>query len=344
MPAMVCMTFTVAFFGLVPLVIALGSSYSPFLFGAAMRLGVSAFCLFVLLNFYRDEFANWDSLSFVGRRLFSREMAGILLSYFDFAVLALALRWIDVSVGAVIYELWPVALIFIVARWTGGRSGLFDVRMVVLLLMAFGGVVLVVACQDSGFLWGGTGFAGTSDVSVYFGISLALGAAFITAFTGFSWVWSHNCVRDESLPVRFKGRRSRRSLEMFFLLVALVAGNLLAFLINGGVGLAYGWMTGEWITWGGFALGVVGGLCSYGVASVLWRVSTSLGGNVGIHAMSYFTPVFSLGFLALAGMIGEVRVDYLVAGTVVIVVANLLIQRGRQKGGTRGGVGAGCGG
>ena len=347
LPATVCMTVTVAFFGLVPLVIALGGSYNPFLFGAAMRLGVSVFCLSVLGFFYRRELISGEALSFVGRRLFSKEMIGILFSYFDFAVLALALRWIDASVGAVIYELWPVALIFIVARWTGGQSGRFDARMLVLLFVAFFGVVLVLASQGSGLVWAGMGVLGALDGSVYLGVSLALCAAFVTAFTGFSWVWSHNCVGHRALPAGLKARRSDESLRMFFLLVALFVGNSLAFLMNAGVGLAYVGMTGEWITLGGFVLGVVGGMCSYGVASVLWRVSTSLSGDIRIHAMSYFTPVFSLGFLALVGMMGVVRLDYLMGvvrldylmvGTGVIVAANLFMFGSHRAGNGRSGL------
>ena len=320
-----CMLVVVAFFGLVPMVIAIGDSYNPFLFGAAMRLGIALLCLTVLCLFYWPELRHEKTMPFIRERLFSPEMAGILFSYFDFAILALSLRWIDASIGAVIYELWPIVLIFIVARWTGGEYRNLDSKMMLMLLIAFAGVVLVLASQNGGFVALKTGFWGVSDTSVYLGVGFALLAAFITAFTGFSWVWSHNSINDERLPFHLKSERTEESLGVFFLLVALVVTNSLAFVINGSIGLVFGAITGEWITLNGLLIGIVGGVFSYGVASVLWRVATNLTSDIGIHAMSYFTPIFALIFLALVDRVGDVEISFLIMGAAAIITSNLLI-------------------
>ena len=327
------MLVAVACFGLVPAVIAVGQEHNPFLFASVMRLGIAVFCLLVIAVFFSRSlgmFLRRGSLVFLRRRFLSREMAGILFSYFDFAVLALSLRWAAPSASAVIYEVWPILLICIVARWTGGRYCRLDGRAMFLFPVPFLGVVFVLASQSGGFsgLWVAT-FRGFPS-ELYAGLGLALAAAFITAFTGFSWVWSYNSLRHRDIPGLMVEGWSDRHLEMLFLLVALVLSNSVAFVLNGAVGLAFGGASGEWITCRGLLLAAAGGGVGYGAASVMWRYATALTRNLGLHAMSYGTPVFALLFLALVGQVGDVRGSHLAAGASMIIAANLIISFGSE--------------
>ena len=83
----------VAFFALVPPVIALGRDYNPFLYGAAMRLGVAAPVLALLVALYWRVLRNKEIYGFIRRRFFSQGIGEVLISYFDSAVLRLAFRW-----------------------------------------------------------------------------------------------------------------------------------------------------------------------------------------------------------------------------------------------------------
>ena len=141
------MLLAVASFGFVPVVIAVGQGNNPFLFDSAMRFGIAVFCLIVLVGSYWSVLkvlAQRENILFIRSRFLSREMTGILFSYFDFAVLALSLRWAEPSASAVIYEVWPIVLIYIVARWTGGRYRRLDGQSVVMVLIAFVGVIFVL--------------------------------------------------------------------------------------------------------------------------------------------------------------------------------------------------------
>ena len=223
-----------------------------------------------------------------------------------------------------LYELWPIVLILIIARWTGQRYQTINIQVFLLLVVAFAGVAFILLSQGSE---GSGTFIEVAGRSWRFwvGFLLALVAAVITALTGFSWVWSNRMVKNAQLPEIVSSRYADWELEMFFLLVALVVTNLVAMVLNQLVGWVFGAFSGEFISWSAFGLAAVGGVLSYGVASVMWRIATSQTAGLGIHAMSYGTPVFSLLFLMLAGQVGSVDWDYLAIGTAAIVVANLLI-------------------
>ena len=319
------MLAAVAFFGLAPLVIALGRDHNPFLFVSSMRLGISLLVIFLLVVIFWPLLREREIYAFIRRRFFSPEIAGIILSYFDLAVLALAFRWLDPSAGAVIFELSPLLLIFIVAKWTSGRHHNIHRMTLLMLLIALIGIVFVLASQTGGFyaLVEQTLYEFPSDVHI--GLALALVAAFLTAFVGFNWVWSHRSVTHQEMPSSIYEVYSQESLGMFFLLMASALANLAAAILSGVIGMGYGAVTGEWITSDGIIMGAVGGLLSVGVASALWNFSSTLTRNLGIHSLIYGTPIFSLLFLGLAGQIGDVSADYLIIGTAAIITANLII-------------------
>ena len=66
-----CMCLVVAFFGMVPVVITLGSAHNPFLFSAAMKLGCAVLCGVVLVVSYRRDVFRKGTWVFVARGLLS---------------------------------------------------------------------------------------------------------------------------------------------------------------------------------------------------------------------------------------------------------------------------------
>ena len=98
-----------------------------------MRLGIAILVLALLIVLYWPFVKEQEIYSFIRKRFLLPEIAGILFSYFDLAVLAVAFRWADQSAGAVIFGLSPLLLIFIVARWTSGQHHNLH-RMTLLML------------------------------------------------------------------------------------------------------------------------------------------------------------------------------------------------------------------
>ena len=155
---------------------------------------------------------------------------------------------------------------------------------------AFLGVIFVLASQSGGLVSLKEATFDGLPLQLAAGLGLALTAAFVTAFTGFSWVWSHNSVNHQDIPEPMRKLGSKEHLEMLLLLVALVLSNLAAAPMNGAIGLALWDVTGEGITPRGFLLAATAGGLGYGAASVMWRRATTLTANLGIHAMSYAPP------------------------------------------------------
>ena len=290
------MMVAVCFFGLVPLVISWGVGDNPFLFSSGMRLGVAVLCAAILLSRYMRLLRRPAVTAYLRLGLFRWEVAAVVGSYFDFAILAVSARLLGISASAVLYELWPIVLILIVSRWTGRRYQGVNPEVFLLLLAAFAGVGFILFSQASN---SGGALAAVEERTWRFwaGSVLAVAAAVVTALTGFSWVWSHRMLEGADLQEMEESGFASWERELFFLLVALVVTNLAAVALNQAAGWVWGAFSGEFVDWSTFGLAVIGGVFSYGVASVSWRIATSHTADLGIHALSYATPVFSLLFL-----------------------------------------------
>ena len=330
----------VGFFALIPLVIAIGGGDNPFLFSAAMRGGISIFCFAVLVAIYYPLPFQKETYLLMWKELRRKEVLYVLISYFDFAILSLSFRFANEQAAAVIFELWPIILILIVARNTGQRYLKVTKEVMLLLVIAFIGVILVLFSQSEAV-------TDVSNITSLFqgreliGVILAVSAALVTALTGYSWVWSHNMTQkagdvtvinpNVDISDNMKQRIEQNSPDMFFLIFLLFFTNTFAFILNSAVGIIYGVIFNEYITLSGLMIGVVGGIFSFGIASLLWRYATSLTSSLGIHAMSYGTPVFSVMFLSIAAAVASVDISpivnlpYLIMGAIAIISVNLLI-------------------
>ena len=82
---------------------------------------------------------------------------------------------------------------------------------------------------------------------------------------------------------------------------------------------------GETIAGTDLAIAVVGGGVVQAIASILYRTAILNTNNLGINALGYTVPIFSLLWLAVFSRISVAHVDYLVIGAAAIVAANVLI-------------------
>ena len=300
-----------------PLVISVsGASESPFLFNGGWRLGTLVAYLMFLAAFYSPLLRNRETLSLIVRRTFSWTMLIIVIVNFDFALFVWSTQFIDISVAAILFEIWPIILIFLMLRLLKeeGRYRRITLGMFLMLAVSFIGFVFVVLSQE-----GAKGIVdSSSSMNLAIGIGLVLAAAIAASLTAFSFKWGSDLSKE--LPGGDDGEE-KESVELFSIVTAFVIGNLIAAPITTSVGL----IQGETLSFKMIGIGVVGGVFINAVSSILWRKSNLITNNLGVNALGYAAPILALVWLALFSLVDVIRPDYLIVGTAAIITANLLI-------------------
>ena len=133
-------------------------------------------------------------------------------------------------------------------------------------------------------------------------------------------------------PSRQRTARWEKLLELLCLLIAYGVSSVIAISVSLIIGIA----RGETTSLNAQLIAILGGILTYAPATIAWRLGNLRSSNLGINVMIYWTPVVSLFWLYLLsiGIVWQVqslfkfsilRADYLVIGSLFIVVANLLI-------------------
>ena len=316
---LVCMLAAVGAFSVLPLgVMFSGGSSAPFLLSCFLRLGGVAGCGVFLLVFYRRILFSAANLRVVCRGLFcwpdNRLMLITLVGTGDLFCFSLAVRFLDIAVVAVLYELYPVVIIFLASRvfqgdgvyrrfslWTKGFVGL-----------SIAGFLLAVVSQEDGFV----DFLSHGTVwKTALGVLLALGSVVGTGVSVLGWRWGWDVGGNLS------GGAGVNSGVLCGMVVCLVFTSLVSCLVSGVLGLGLG----ESVDWKLVVFGLLTGLFVVAVGPIFYRKGNLLGRNVGINALGYLVPALSVMWLYWFGGVGVARWDYLVGGMALIVGANLMI-------------------
>lgn len=336
--AVAYMLLAVTFFSSLPLIIAWGGGgQAPFLFNAGMSGGMALGCLLFVAAFYRRLLFNWDSLRLIRKRMFNIYIALSIVANFNFAVFAWSTRFVDVSITAILFETWPIFIILIMERLF--RSQTLNRRptditsvdadsdqeppryhrltpgMFLIMLLGVAGFGFVVVGQAGGF----AGVQASSLLVAIIGVVLAVVGAITTAFAAFSFRWGTDIVRE--LPESATQGTSKDSQELFGLLIAFLIANSVSAVLN----LFLGSASGETMDSRSLLIAVALGGAVNGAANVAWRKANLSTQNLGINAVSFATPIFSLAWLFLLYQVAPARPDYLLAGAVGIVIVNLVI-------------------
>ena len=305
-------------YSLVPLVIALGGgTESPFLLNAGISLGRVIGSLPFLLYAYRDVVRHRSVLAAVARRVPSWPMLFMLIMGFQFTFFAWSTRFINISVTAILFETWPILMIFLTAWLYRKASRYRESTLSMWMLLAFGfmGCAFVVLSQTAG-----EQALGRTDIAAMaLGIVLALmgaGAASLSAF-GFKW----GTDLGDHLRQEHEYASSNYSLDLFGAVLASTIAPAVVFPIN----LIVGFAIGETLPLAAFATAAGAGIVFLAGATLLWRHANLITDNLGINAISYATPILSLFWLFLFSQAEVARVDYLIIGAAAIIAANLLI-------------------
>ena len=300
---------------LLPLAIVFGNGGdSPFLFSAAMRLGhVLAFCAFLAATFRRILLRR-DVLWLVVRRVLAWSMLISIASRFEFALFAWATHFINISAVVMLFELQTVLTVlfssFLFIRYKG-----VSVDKSLLLLVGLLGFCFIAAGEVGGF--GNLGDLGRSNAFV--GILLAVLAAAAASLAVFVNRWGISLSRE--LPEEAVKNEGIFLLELGCVIIGQLIGNLVGTALLGTVGL----VRGESIALESVGLALAFGTFATGLAIVARRAAQLATKNLGVNALAYATPVFSLAWLYLFWEIDISRYDYLAIGIVSIIAVNLLL-------------------
>lgn len=238
-----------------------------------------------------------------------------MLNTFEYALFSWSSNFIDVSISAVLLELWPLFFVALLDRLLqeGGRYRKNLRSALSLGALALAGLVFVVISQTGGFNLGNTSLS-----SLTAGASLALLAAAGGACIAFTFRWGQDLA--DQLPANAAG--NGHSLPLSLLAVAVVS------LVGGSLSAGIGFSLGERVesdlpAYLGY--GLLGGVFIHAFANWLIRKANLITTNLGVNVMAYLTPVFALVWLAIFSEIAVASVPYLIIGTAAIVSANLLI-------------------
>ena len=235
------------------------------------------------------------------------------------------MRFIDVSTVAVLGETWLVFFVVTMLVLFPKRGGGLPWKwLVCLLLLSAAGASLVVAAQAGGLSL----FSGEGAGDLFVGFGLVFLWLLGSAVPGPVFLWGAEVGR--SLSAEVSGNVGPVEVAMVSTVLATVAGQLAvaAFSMGASWGLGLGNAAGASFRPEQWLLTLVAGALISGPGIVLFRAANCRTSNFGVNPVAYFQPVFALMFLAFAGRVSVPRVDYLVYGTVLIVVANVLLQLG----------------
>lgn len=309
---------------LIPLLVNISEgSRSPFLFNSSLRAGVALACLlFLFINFKTikptrqmlDVIAVWVFTWPKNRPIILLIIAGSV----DYALFAWSTRLLDIAVATILFETWPLFVIFIGAwifrsdpRFRKVTSATFF-----LALVSLAGLIFAIASQ--------TGQISNLNVSFYWrsfgGVAVVIAAALAWAVATFGIKWGAELASDLSKQTS-RTEQAHRSLELCCAVIALFLTSTLSSVM----GAAIGTFTNEDILLESLALALVGGIFLHATASIAWRKANLATDNLGINAIALSRLVLSLIWLFVFSQAEVTRWDYLVIGAAAIITANLLI-------------------
>ena len=312
------MIMSVVGYSMIPLMVASGSGGdSPFLFVAGWRFGVALGLTVFLATFFGDVLFHAEVVRLILRRMITWSMFFVILSQFDYVFFAWATRFVDVSVAAILFETWPIFLILLTALLFRREARYRTIRpdVILLLVVGFVGFAFVAASETGGLGdWSDAQFADT-----LVGVGLVVLAIVLTTTAAYQFRWGVDLSR--ALPRQLLTNKNSAMVDICCVVASSWIGNFIASGINVVVGVA----SGETISTGAITFALIGGIFGNALGNIAWRAANLMTTNLGINAISYATPIFSLIWLFLFAQVHIARVDLLIIGAVAIISTNLLI-------------------
>lgn len=259
------------------------------------------------------------------RRLVRRRIAcwmfiPIVFNNFELALFSLSARYVDISIVAVVYELYHIGVIWLTAYLFRRERRYRPVTITTLLLMSVGlaGIGFVVFAQ-TGMFWG---LDENSAWSIGRGLGLAVAATVAAACAAYAFRWSVDVGRD--MVDRGLAPDDGRA-DVFCVVAVNLIANAICVPLNLMIGFSFNEDANTSVLLGTVGVAVLGGLFLNSVPSVFWRKANLETRNLGINALGYATPLFSLLWLWCFAFVGVASWQYLVVGTAAVITVNLLV-------------------
>lgn len=313
------MLAAVVLFSLIPLVLGVGGSVkNPFTFNAGVNVGRAVGCLIFLWIFYFPLLFNAQTIAAIKSLLYHPTLWLAVLGNFGYAAFALSIGFINISTATILFEMWPLFVIFIMSRFfnEGNRYKAVNFKIYLLLVLCIVGFVFVVAGQSGGFF---SLLALQFGDDLIVGVLLAIFAALLAALAitcSLKWGIKLRAALPASEELKYK----EQHIEIFCVVVSIIISGFISAIVNMGAGVAYG----EVLDWQVIGIGFLAGVSLNAIGSTLRRQANLMTDNLGVNALAYTTLILSLTWLYLFSLI-EVRLDYIVIGAGAIIVGNLLI-------------------
>ena len=336
LPALYMMIAVVSY-SIVPILFKLGyAEKSPFLFtgirNGSVGIGVGAIILYFnrnlllmpkVLEDIKSHF-NWKMLlnPAAGEGVKSRRKAGLMLlatiGHCGFALFALGLTFVDVSVAAILFETSPLILMLLMAFLfkDSQRYHATSMSTLIFVLFALAGVALVILShnEDPHPLRAiGANFANSGTL---FGAFLVLTAAILAAAHG-------AC----TLKLGASLAETHKAGEIVFVMVMTCIGQG----ISGGVLCLIGLFLSETFSWHQLSYAVMGALFVSSIGIFSFRAANLKTKDLGVNALFFATPLVTLLWLWMLSILDVSHPDYLIIGALGVVAANLLINVDASK-------------
>ena len=309
-------------YSFVPLAVdKIGHFNDPFIAGAGFAIGKAIAIALFLAIFGRKILGTTLARTAIGSKLTRYTLLLGAISHFDYSLYTWATHYIDTAVASVFFELYPIVLIFFMARLLGSIDGKvqryrsLSPHTIVTSFVAIFGLVFVILSPTGSF----NASAEISQLSLAFGLLLAMATTVIGGLTAFHFVWGEEV--SDAIFGTPPGEQDRQSAELMYGALSYCIGNIIVTPINLGVGL---WRDNA-IHLGSFGWTILAGAVLMGCSSLLFRKSNLMTDNLGVNSLTYLTPALGLLWLYLYTDIDVARFDYFAMGATAIVAANLLI-------------------
>ena len=304
----------VILFSTLPIAYSVGqASNTPFLFVTLMYLS-SLFSNATYFFISHRKKINRTTLKVIIKKLPQPAIYLATIGQFGYVLYAYSLRYIDEAIGAVLIETSYIFLVILTIQFfkKENRYTKFTTQKWILFVLAFIGVGFVILSQSST-------------------INDALNRLFTFAgFGGIGLVLISAVLSGQMLPlcqlwgVAISKNLNDKDNEIFYTIVAGTCTRIIAIPIFTIIGL-FSHEHIQSISTTGIVCAILYGIFGHGIASIFFRIAISKTNNLGINALCYLTPAISLLWLGIASKINVPRIDWLLIGTAIIIISNLLI-------------------
>ena len=263
-------------------------------------------------------------------------LLGSVIGFCGFALLAKGLAYVNVSIAAILYEIWPLIHLLLMSYLFKGSNRFHPITWGTLIFafLSLVGVAFVVFSQNENpqpLLLIGTDFVNSETI---FGVSLVLmsagcGAA-SGAFTlkiGAALATKHTSLVEKHR--RSKGRGSEEFVSGEFIFVMVMMS--VSLVIAGVLSCATGLIMSETLSMHQLLYAILGGLVVSSTGNATIRVANLKTKDLGVNALAYATPLVALVWLWIFSILDVPHRDYLAIGAMGIIASNLLINARADK-------------